>query len=106
VLLSNGVSSAVFTAPGTNDQDMQTFIFPDYSPVKRVNATVPGWNLRCLIFSERDGTQIEKVETCAGYSYGTEFVLDDGEEIIGIFGKKDSNSIDGLGFIVWKPPQI
>ncbi len=105
MVLSNGESSAVFTAPGTNDQDMLSFNIPDYSQVKRVNGTKQGWNLVGLIFSKRDGTQIDKVET---YSkpYGAEFVLDDAEEIIGIFGKTDSNIVDALGFIVWKPPRL
>ena len=106
MVLSNGVSSAVFTAPGTNDQDMLSFNIPDYSQVKRVNGTKQGLNLCCLIFSKKDGTQIEKVETNTNGSYGKEFVLDDAEEIIGIFGIKDSNSITGLGFIVWKPPRL
>ena len=39
VILSNGISSPVFTAPGTNDQDMQSFNIPDFSLVKRVNGT-------------------------------------------------------------------
>jgi hypothetical protein len=76
----------VFTAPGTNDQDMLSLNIPDYSQVKRVNGTQQGPDLCCLIFSKRDGTQIAKVETVAGIAYGTEFVLDDAEEIIGIFG--------------------
>ncbi len=86
MVLSNGLSSAVFTAPGTNDQDMLSFNIPDYSQVKRVKGTKQGYYLCGLIFSKKDGTQIEKVETCAGYPNGTEFVLDDAEEIIGIFG--------------------
>ncbi len=85
MVLSNGVSSAVFTAPGTNDQGMLSFNIPDYSQVKRVNGTYPGYNLGGLIFRKSDGTQIDKVETISK-NYGTEFVLDDGEEIIGIFG--------------------
>jgi hypothetical protein len=85
VVLSNGVSSAVFTAPGTNDQDMLSFNIPDYSQVKRVHGSIQGY-LFCLIFSKKDGTQIEKVETNTNGSYGKEFVLDDAEEIIGIFG--------------------
>ena len=95
----------MFTAPGTNDQDMLSFNFPDYSQVKKVSGTIQGWNLGGLIFSKRDGSQIEKMETCICY-YGTEFVLDNAEEIIGIFGEKDYNSIAGLGFIVWKPPRL
>ncbi len=95
----------MFTAPGTNDQDMLSFNIPDYSQVKRVNGTKQGLYLGGLIFSKRDGTQIDKDETYSR-TYGTEFVLDDGEEIIGIFCRKDSDSIAGLGFILWKPPRL
>jgi hypothetical protein len=65
---------------------MLSFNIPDYSQVKKVKGSTYCDCLCRLIFSKTDGTQIDKVETYSGYSYGTEFVLDDGEEIIGIFG--------------------
>ncbi len=87
---------------------MQSVNIQDYSQVKRVNGTIKDKNLCYLIFNKKDGTEIAKVQTSAERDYGTEFVLDDAEEIIGIFGKRDFsiNVIDGLGFIVWKPPRI
>ena len=105
-MLSNGISSPVFTAPNTNDQDMKSVNIQDYSLVKRVNGTTQGSNLCYLIFSKRDGTEIAKLKTSEERHYSTEFVLDDAEEIIGIFGKTDSDKVDSLGFIVWKPPRI
>ena len=39
VILSNGISSPVFRATGTNNHYMQSFNIPDFSLVKRVNGT-------------------------------------------------------------------
>ena len=64
---------------------MQSFNIPDFSLVKRVNGT-KGDYLRCLMFSKKYGTQIEKVETQEGKPYGTETVIGVSEEIIGIYG--------------------
>ena len=47
-----------------------------------------------------------KVEL-ASKPYAPEFILDDSEEIIGIYGSKDSHAeFASLGFIVWKPPHF
>ncbi len=61
-----------------------------------------------LSFSEKDGSELAKVEVGNnGKSYGPESVLNDDEEIIGMFGTKDcANFFDQLGFIVWKPPKF
>ena len=61
-----------------------------------------------LSFSKKDGSELAKVEVGNnGKSYGPESVLNDDEEIIGMFGTKDwANFFDQLGFIVWKPPKF
>ncbi len=38
------------------------------------------------MFSKKDGTQLAKVETYAGYAYDSDFKIEDSEEIIGIYG--------------------
>ena len=54
-----------------------------------------------------EGTEITKAEPSDKKPYGPEFVLDESEEIIGIYGTKDrKNYFYQLGFIVWKPPRI
>jgi hypothetical protein len=92
VILSNGVSSPVFTANDQNDQGLQSFAIPDYSVVKRVKGTQQGgegsyW-LSKLSFGKKDGTEITKVEVDNNKPYGPDFVLDDSEEIIGIYGNQ------------------
>ena len=105
VTLSNGISSPVFNCKDEG-QNMQSVPVRDYSLVKRIIGTKQGIALRCLIFSKKDGSQIAKVETKAGYSYGTEFVIADSEEIIGIYGYKDDLRYYQLGFLVWTPPRF
>ena len=87
---------------------MQSFAIPDFSQVKRINGTQPpGYWLYGLSFGKKDGTEITKVETYI-YTFGEETVLDDDEEIIGVYGteKVDTHYFAQLGFIVWKPPKL
>ncbi len=58
------------------------------------------------MFSTKDGTQLAKVETCAGYSYDTDFKIEDYEEIIGIYGFEHPDTIGQLGFLIWTPPKF
>jgi hypothetical protein len=58
------------------------------------------------MFSSKNGTQLVKVETCAGYSYDTDLKIEDYEEIIGVYGKEGAGSIAQLGFLIWTPPKI
>ena len=88
---------------------MQPFAVSDFFAVKRVKGClIGGSSIHKLSFSKKDGTEIAKVELCVGQQYGPEFVLDDSEEIIGIFGSKDGGNkfIDQVGFIIWKPPKF
>ncbi len=89
---------------------MQSFNIPDYSLVKIVNGTINEENenlwLNCLIFSKKDGSEITKVETEASFFCEPEFMIDDTEEIIGIYGCKGIDIFLYLGFIVWKPPRF
>ncbi len=68
---------------------MQPFAVSDFAAVKRVKGSqLSGSSIHKLSFSKKDGTEIAKVELCNGEQYGQEFVLDDSEEIIGIYGSK------------------
>ena len=88
MVLSNGESSPVFTSKDENDQGLQPIAISDFADVKRVKGTLltGGNSLHKLTFSKKDGTEITKVELIDHFGYGPEFVLDDSEEIIGIFG--------------------
>ncbi len=80
----------MFTGEGENDQGLQPFAISDFRDVKRIKGKKleSSYSLNKLCFSKKDGTEIAKVELTNHREYGPEFVLDDSEEIIGIFGTK------------------
>ena len=110
LILSNGKSSPVFTSNGQDATNLQSFAVTDYSMVKRIKGSElnnSGYPLHKISFGKKDGSEITKVELSTYEVYGTDFVLADEEEIIGIFGTNNvTEYIDQLGFIVWKPPKI
>ena len=59
-----------------------------------------------LYFQDKNGTDIAKI-VASGNSFAPDQILEDDEEIIGVYGTKDQRSdgiFDSMGFIVWKPP--
>ena len=89
LILSNGVSSPLFTGTGQGAQGLQSFAIPDFSQVKRINGTKSNDWLYGLSFGKKDGTEITKVEVLSGYAFDQEALLADDEEIIGIYGTKE-----------------
>ena len=86
---------------------MQSITISDYRIVKRIKGCqLGGPFLSKLSFSKKDSTEVKKIElNKGGQPYGQEFVLDDDEEIIGMFGSVNGTLVlKQLGFIVWKPP--
>ena len=72
---------------------MQSFNIPDFAMVKRVNGSKSNGTIHKLSFKKKDGTEITKVETPWNVNpYGQESVIADDEEIIGVFGTKDSSN--------------
>ena len=58
LILSNGISSPVFTAKGQDDTNLQQFAIADYSIVKRIKGSElnnSGYPLHKLFFGKRDG---------------------------------------------------
>ena len=91
LILSNGVSSPVFTCTGQDASGLQSFAIPDFSQVKRINGTHPNCWLCGLRFGKKDGTEITKVEI-DGSTFGQESVIADDEEIIGVYGTEKVNT--------------
>ena len=86
---------------------MKSFGIKDFSLVKRVKGSDSSYVLTKICFSTKDGSEIAKHEEYK-HPYGPEFVLEDDEEIIGVYGASadQDDAIYNLGFIVWKPPTI
>ena len=73
-------------------------MIPEFTTVKRFKGTQSGnaetgefW-LTKLCFGKEDGTEITKVELDDNKPYGTELVLDESKEIIGVYGTKDKEN--------------
>ena len=58
----------------------------DFTLVKRIKGSGQGDYLRQLHFGKKDGTQITEVKLENANQYGPETLLDDDEEIIGVYG--------------------
>ena len=86
---------------------MKSFGIKDFSIVKRVKGSDSSYVPGKISFSKKDGSEIAKAEGGDNH-YGPEFVLEDDEEIIGVYGASADldDAIYNLGFIVWKPPTI
>ena len=72
---------------------MMSCNFPDFSIVKRVNGTDPErcTGVDCIILSQKNGTEIAKIGKHSG-PHDTDSVIDDSEEIIGIYANRGSYS--------------
>ena len=62
------------------------------------------------IYFNEDKSGIQRIGTKRGNGPLSHISLDEGEQIIGVYGNysssdEDQNVISALGFIVWRPPQ-
>jgi hypothetical protein len=59
-----------------------------------------------VTFLDKNGQEISKIAPHSGAN-PIDQVLAEGEQIIGIYGSKNQNTIlNSLGFIVWKPQNL
>jgi hypothetical protein len=56
------------------------------------------------LFYDKDNRQISALDSTPQQLFGPEIKLQEGEQIIGIYGDRDGAEIfDCVGFIVWRP---
>jgi hypothetical protein len=105
VIMSNGCHSPVFLGKGMNADNLQEIkITPQ---IKKIRGTfVGGYYVKNIYFQDKNGVEISRIVP-GNERFAPDVILEDEEEIIGVYGTKDVNT-DGnfysLGFIVWKPP--
>ena len=102
--LSNGVSSPVFTARQQDDSNFKTVNITNSAQIRRISARRS--NVGRITFMDAKGQELYKLQTDdAGERFPDE-VLNEGEEIIGIYGAYTTYQfMNYLGIIVWKPPR-
>ena len=105
VSLSNGKASPLFAAPDTSNlTSLTTLQIPDASLIKRIQGT-KGSYMHQIIFKKADGSELYRIEAQTN-TLGDDHILNDGEEIIGVYGGYYLQCIDALGIIVWIPPKF
>lgn len=71
--------------------------------VRRIRGTQNGCCMTQLHFHDESETKIARIQ-CLQQSFASDQLLNEGEEIVGIFGVKNPfSSISAIGFIVWNP---
>ena len=103
--MSNGCNSPVFLGKGINEDNLKKKKIT--SQVKKIQGTKNENMITSIILKDKNGEKISRIGTKEEKEDAKEVILEDGEEIIGVYGTKDKNGegwFNSLGFIVWKPP--
>jgi len=107
VVLSNGVQSPpLLGQKQTADNMQEVALNPNIRKIKGNKQEKDGWATH-IVFTDNAGAEISKIVAFAN-ELVPEHVLAEGEEVIGVYGHKNSNSsgdFHSIGIIVWKPPQ-
>lgn len=104
IILSNGLSSPAFMHSSTNSTNMNEVVLTNN--IKKLGGTKGDLGIREVIFQDAEGKNIGRIFT-ANSNFGPDQELEEGEEIVGIYGNNTGPSgCYSLGFIVWQPPKV
>ena len=93
----------MFLAKDTNGEDLTQVKFDENKVIRTIHGDDDGYWMKKIHLKDKDNNEIAKIEAFND-NPGQEVHLNEGEEIIGIYGNKDTiNFFYNLGFIVWTP---
>ena len=93
----------MFSVKLAKTDNMKSVRFDDTRVIRTIHGDANKFNICKLHFKDINGGMIAKVEAC-NLNFGKDMQLEEGEEIIGVYGHKNSNFVfHNLGFIVWTP---
>ena len=75
----------------------------DVTSIRKLIGTHEGAEVVKMIFRGESGNEIGRIQVADDPLSITETVLEDGEEIVGVYGQHGRKVIYSLGFIVRKP---
>ena len=86
VIISNGCHSPIFLGKTQNADNLEEVkITPQ---VKKIRGSVIGNHISMIYFQDKDGTEIAKI-VASERSFAPDQILEDDEEIIGVYGTKN-----------------
>jgi hypothetical protein len=103
LLFSNGSSSPLFLAKRVKGDNLKRVDLDQREPVQSIRGDAPPMWIKQIYFLDSKGKQLAKLFSSADND-GQVFELNPGEEVIGVYGNKNSfNCFINLGFIAWTP---
>lgn len=99
--LSNGHRSPIFRCENSQISQSPMHMLDLSFTVRRIMGTDSRNYVSQFRFEGDD--QVAKLETEKVDAFAPDCLLEPGEEIIGVYGVKDSELIQQIGFIVWNP---
>ena len=75
--------------------------------IRKISGTKLGQWPNCIVFKDENGHDISKIGTDSSKVTEETHELMEGEEVIGVYGHKDSDKEGDfycIGLIVWTPP--
>ena len=102
-MFTNDFKSPLFLAGGITADNLKQLRFDEKKSIKTIHGDASDKLIRKLFLKDKDKNDITKIEA-SNDNAGQEIQLEEGEEIIGIYGNKNNdNCFYNLGFIVWTP---
>ncbi len=84
-------------------ENLQQVRFDEKKVIRTIYGDDSSRYMKKIFLKDKDNIEIAKIEVLND-NPGQEMQLNEGEEIIGIYGHKDSENVfKNLGFIVWTP---
>ena len=109
VVFSNGVASPVFASRGVDSTNLISVNLNSQQIKKIRGGEYATHGISLIFFQDKEGKELASIKTW-DITFAPDQLLNDDEEILGIYGSKDvsagDNRFASIGFIVWKPPKF
>lgn len=103
LVFTNNVKTGTYLTQGTNGGDMVHVDLDKSAPLDNIKSDVKGFVVKQIYFQDKHGRELAKLYASKDND-GQVRMLNEGEQIIGVYGHKGSfKCFRSIGFIVWKP---
>lgn len=88
-------------AKGITAENLKQVCIDEKQVIRTIKSDALDYDIKQIYFKDKEGSEIAKIYANKN-NEGQELLLEEGEEIIGIYGHKNSyKCFYNLGFIVW-----
>lgn len=102
------MASPIFASRGVDSKDLKSVNLNSQQIKKIRGGQHATHGLSQIFFQDKEGKDLASINA-SPFGFAADQLLNDDEEIVGIYGRKDvsagDNRFASIGFIVWKPPK-